>query len=298
VIRTNFALLAVLTASAALAQSPAFEVAVIKPVSMDQFNAEMQSGQRPRIGWTIDKNRVTITFQSLSDIVARAYEVLRLQLVGPDFLKTERFDIMAKLPAGATEEQVPQMLRALLKERFGLVAHQEKKELSIYALVVSKSGLNSMKMKPATAEEIRPEPMEGDQTQSTPFGKMTVREIPGKGVVGFMPGLGTLKVTVGGGGEHIEMSNLSMVRFAQMLMADAGDRAVVDKTGLKGSFEASVDISQDGQAPLAQSPGMPPTPPPNPMFLAAEQLGLKLEPQKDSVDMIVIDHIEKTPTEN
>ena len=77
-----------------------------------------------------------------------------------------------------------------------------------------------------------------------------------------------------------------------------GDRVVIDKTGLKGSYEASFDISTDQQGPQAQSPGTASTPQLNPMFLAVEQLGLKLEPQKDSVDMLVIDHIEKAPTEN
>ena len=275
-----------------LAQSPAFEVAVIKPAS--------SSGPEARTRATIDKNRVNISYQSLSDILARAYEVAPSQLVGPDFLKIDRFDITATLPAGATEEQVPQMLRALLAERFGLVAHREKREAPIYALVVGKGGL---KMKPASTEEIAPEPMEGDQTQNSPFGKMTIRQVPGKGMVGFMPGLGILKVTAGAsGGPHIELSNLTTVGFAQLLTSD-GDRVVVDKTGLKGSYEASFDISMDSQVQKAPSaggdaPGMASTPQLNPMFLAVEQLGLKLEPQKDSVDMIIIEHIEKTPTEN
>ncbi len=205
-------------------------------MSAEQLCGCVASGpDRSRPGWNIDKNRVNIIYQSLSDILAFAYAVAPFQLVGPDYLKSERFDVLAKLPAGANEEQVPQMLRALLAERFGLVAHKEKKEASIYALAVSKGGLNSKKMKPATAEEIAPEPMEGDQTQSTPFGKMTIRQVPGKGMVGFMPGLGILKVTAGtSGGPHIELSNLTTVGFAQMLTSE-GDRVVVDKTGLKGS---------------------------------------------------------------
>ena len=84
-------------------------------------------------------------------------------------------------------------------------------------------------------------------------------------------------------------------------MSDTGgDRVVVNKTGLKGSYEASFDISPDGQGQQMQSGGggAAPTPQLNPMFMAVEQLGLKLEPQKDSVDMLVIDHIEKTPTDN
>ena len=295
-------------ASAAFAQSPAFEVASIKSVLPEQFQDAVRSGQRqPRSGITTDQNRVTITYQSLSDILAFAYGVVPVQIVGPDYLKTGRFDILAKMPAGAKEEQAPQMLQALLAERFGLVAHREKREAQIYALVIGKGGLK--KMKPATQAEMSPEPMEGDQSQSTPFGKMIIRPVDGgKGMVGFMPGLGTLKVTqAAGGGPHIEFSNLTTARLAQLLMSDPGqDRVVVDKTGLKGSYEASFDISLD-QGLQAQSPGggatgggsgVASTPQANPMFGAVEQLGLKLEPQKDSVEMVVIDHIEKTPTEN
>ena len=117
------------------------------------------------------------------------------------------------------------MLQALLVERFGLVAHREKKEVQIYALVVGKGGLK--KMKPATETEMAPEPVEGDRTQSTPFGKMTIRQIPGKGVVGFMPGLGTLKVSPGENGEHVEMSNLTHGPICAI--ADAGGRSRRDR---------------------------------------------------------------------
>jgi uncharacterized protein (TIGR03435 family) len=306
--KTAFATLAFLAASNALAQTPAFEVAVIKPASQEQLMAAMQSGQRPHVGVTIDNNRMDMGFQSLSDILARAYDVSPSQIVGPDFLKTEHFDILAKLPAGGTEEQVPQMLQALLAERFKLVARREKKETPIYALVVSKGGLNPKKIKPATAEEISPEPMEGDQTQNTPFGKMTIRQSkdPNKGQLAFMPGMGTLKVTPGPSGVHIEVSNLTTSHFAQLLM-QGEDRVVVDKTGLKGSYEASIDISMDGMQGSAPqgagggggaAPAVASTPAMNPMFLAVEQLGLRMEPQKDVVDMLVIDHIEKAPTDN
>ena len=266
--------------------------------------AAIKAGQRPRTGITVDKGRAEFAFQPLIALIEFACSVPPSQLTGPDILKTERFDIVAKLPAGATDEQVPQMLQALLAERFGLTLHREKKEVQIYALVVGKNGLNPKKMKPATAEEIAPEPMPGDVMQTTPFGKMTRREVPGKGMVIFMSGMGTVKVSAssGGAGQHVEMSNLTTLRFAQLLSTD-GDRPVIDKTNLKGSYEASFDISMDAPPPPppgAGSGGAPmlEAPRPNPMLQAVEQMGLKLEPQKDQVEMIVVDHIEKTPTEN
>jgi uncharacterized protein (TIGR03435 family) len=106
----------------------------------------------------------------------------------------------------------------------------------------------------------------------------------------------------GGGGGRIEMSNLTTARFVQLLTSD-GDRVVVDKTNLKGSYEASFDIAADGPPPPPPGggeggAGMTAAPRANPMLVAVEQMGLKLEPQKDQVEMLVVDHIEKVPTEN
>lgn len=299
----NALALAVIAGSAALTQTPAFEVAVVKPAAQEQVLAAVQAGQRPHVGVTIDKNRMDMGFQSLSDILARAYDVSPSQIVGPDFLKTEHFDILAKLPAGATEEQVPQMLRALLADRFKVAVRREQKEQPIYALVVSKGGLNPKRMKPATAEEMAPEPQPGDRTESTPFGKAIVRQTANNGAVVFIPGIGTTKMSAGPSGEHAEMSNLTTARFARMLM-QGSDRVVVDKTGLKGSYEVAIDASRDTSpmpAPGANAGGAVAAAsiqPPNPMFLVVDQLGLKIEPQKDLVEMLVIDHIEKTPTDN
>jgi len=290
---------------AALAQSLQFDVASVKPSSEEQFMAAIKAGQRPRTGITVDKGRAEFAYQPLNALIEFAYGVPDSQLTGPEMLKTARFDIVAKLPAGATDEQVPQMMQALLAERFGLTLHREKKEVQIYALVVGKNGLNPKKMKPATTEEIALEPMPGDVTQTTPFGKMTRRDVPGKGMVAFIPGIGTLKESAPGGGVavHIEMSNLTTLRFAQLLSTD-GDRFVIDKTNLKGSYEASFDIAIDGPPPPPPPGGgdagapMAAAPRANPMFQAVEQMGLKLEPQKDQVEMLVVDHIERTPTDN
>ncbi len=143
-----------LAASAAFGQSLQFDVATVKPASEQQLMDAMRAGQRPHIGITVEKGRAEFAFQPLISLIEYAYGVPQSQLVGPDLLKTERFDIVAKLPAGANDDQAPQMLQALLADRFGLKVHREKKEVQIYALVVGKSGLNPKRMKPATTEEI------------------------------------------------------------------------------------------------------------------------------------------------
>ena len=76
----------------------------------------------------------------LKNLIQSAYRVKSYQVSGPAWLDSERFEIIAKLPEGASQEQVPEMLQKLLQERFGLKLHRETKELPIYALVVGKNG--------------------------------------------------------------------------------------------------------------------------------------------------------------
>ena len=132
----------VLAAGAALAQTPApgpaFEVASVKPAApLDR--GQMLSGQM-HVGMKIDAARVDIGGMSLADLIRVAYRVKPYQVSGPDWMASERFDVLAKLPEGASREQVPEMLQALLAERFKLTVHRESKEHAVYALVVGKNG--------------------------------------------------------------------------------------------------------------------------------------------------------------
>jgi uncharacterized protein (TIGR03435 family) len=76
---------------------------------------------------------------TLKDVIGQAYKIPESQISGPDWLNTDRFDIAAKIPAGA-RDQVPQMLQALLSTRFHVVLHRDTKELPVYELTVAKNG--------------------------------------------------------------------------------------------------------------------------------------------------------------
>ena len=106
-----------------------FEVASIKP------SPELSS---PR--YEIDNDRIDFRAMPLRGLIGLAFELQPYQLVTPDWTATERFDILATLPRGATKAQVPQMLQALLADRFGLVVHHEEKEQQVYALLPGKDG--------------------------------------------------------------------------------------------------------------------------------------------------------------
>src|ERR1051326_8017822 len=89
----------------------------------------------------VDAARVDIANLTLMDLMRIAYDVKPYQIVGPEWMRGgERWNVLAKLPDGALQEQVPAMLRALLEERFKLAVNKEPREHSIYALLVGKNG--------------------------------------------------------------------------------------------------------------------------------------------------------------
>jgi uncharacterized protein (TIGR03435 family) len=124
-----------------------FEVASIK-ISRDPGTVPVCfvpcTGERV----TVEGNRVDIRFMSLYQLIVRAYRIKLYQLSGPNWMTSQKFDILTKMPEGVSEERIPEMLQTLLAERFRLSVHRESKERSVYALVV---GRNGSKLKASTA---------------------------------------------------------------------------------------------------------------------------------------------------
>src|SRR5580693_30763 len=108
-----------------------FEVASVRPTPPPQPGAMVFYGP-PRGGpGTSDPGQITWASAALRSIVMLAYDVQTFQVTAPDWLATERYDMAAKVPPGATKEQVSAMWRNLLKERFGMLVHHESKEFQI-----------------------------------------------------------------------------------------------------------------------------------------------------------------------
>jgi uncharacterized protein (TIGR03435 family) len=122
-----------------VAWGQSFEGATIKPSDMTA-----ESGQMAR-----DPRMVALSHVSLQNLMAQAYLIRNFQISGPDWLDTDRFDIVAKLPDGATRDQLPAMLQSLLKERFHLTVHQEHKTMTADVLSPGKDGV---KMKAIDSE--------------------------------------------------------------------------------------------------------------------------------------------------
>ncbi len=304
-----------LACSAAFAQSAAsrleFDVATVKP-------APMPVGNRIRIGMaggpgTPDPGRINYEFVNLRQVLARAYNVKSYQISGPSTLDSERYNITATVPPGTTKDQFAVMLQNLVADRFQLTLHREKKDLPAYALVLAKGG---PKMKVSAEEDSAapalPPPAPGSPVVS---GRMTLGKDgfppmpagagPGRGMaIRMMPG--RTKLTGNG---------LTIARLAETLEQQL-DRAVIDMTELTAKYDIDLTFEPEQNKMMAgiagmMGPGGPPpgadggsphTPdgeaPANIFTAIQEQLGLKLEPRKIPVDLIVIDRFEKTPAEN
>lgn len=305
---------ALLLAVGAAFPQTAFEVATIKPAAPITPQA-MMSG-KVHIGMKIEAGRVDIGFMSLSALIGAAYEVKPYQITGPDWMTGERFDIMAKLPEGAAKEQVPDMLKALLAERFRLTVHHEGKEQPVYELVVGKSGSKLKESPPDPPADAAP--LADSKGSSAGFtlgsGNSQMRVVPnpdGKGATTTGGEMGKTAVTMGPDGlMHMEIERITLAKFAETLSGMAG-RPVLDKTGLPGNYQIALDLSMQDMMSAARAagvggPGMPALPPTDAasdpsggsVFTSVEKLGLRLEPRKEQIDAIVVDHIEKTPTEN
>ncbi len=106
------------------------------PVSAQTFEAASVKPAAPRTGrggrTTVSGDRVSYAYSTLANLVARAYSVKTYQIEGPSWIRTERFDVVAKGPDHTPLDQIPVMLQALLMERFQLKVHREQKEISAY----------------------------------------------------------------------------------------------------------------------------------------------------------------------
>ena len=311
----------VLSAIALLAQTPApvpaFEVVSIKPAP--PLNPADVAAGKLHVGMNIDGARVDIGFLSLADLIPIAYRVKRYQVSGPDWMSAQRFDVLGKIPEGVSKDQVPEMLQAMLADRFKLAIHRESKEHSVYALVVGKNGLKLKEAPPETAPPSA-DIADADKDKGISVGGGTQMRFnrDGSGAVVSGGPAGKMRVTMGQGGMmHFEAERMTLAGLADML-APFLDRPVQNMTELKGNYQISLDIAMSellnvaktaglaipGAAPSARADvGSQPAnaasePSGSSIFNSVQQLGIKLESRKAPVETIIIDHLEKAPTEN
>jgi uncharacterized protein (TIGR03435 family) len=307
----------------------AFEVATVKPsppLDMAKLAADIRAGKMPRLGAHVSASQAEYTYVPLKDLIAIAYKVKAYQITGPPWLATERFDIVAKMPDGASKDDAPKLLQALLEERFKLAAHRDTQERPVLALVASKDG-PKLKESPAdTAPIDENAPLKpGEMKIDGPDGPVRVtRNADGSTTVNMgAKGTMTQRMDMQAQTITLESSKVTMAGFADMLtnilqMGGGGGRQVVDMTELKGNYQVAVEISFADAMAAARAQGINVPMPPasggaagaspasaasdpgggSTVFASVKKLGLRLEPRKAQVEQLVIDHVEKTPTEN
>lgn len=247
------------------ANEPRFEAASVK-------RAEQCSMET-----SVDPGRVTLIGVPMQVILKEAFSVNLDQIVGPSWLDDDCYAIVAKIPEGSTRDQVPAMLQALLVERFKLLAHQESRLHPGYALLVDKNG---PKLKESSIRSSR-------------FAGSGVRFIAAPEASGIKG----------------SMSIKSLAR----ILGSRLNSPVEDLTGLEGTYDIDVTWTPD---PAFEKPGLfaqdaarvsasgdmatasVPTGMGNIFAAMRESLGLRLEPRKEQIEVVVIDHTERVPVEN
>lgn len=260
----------------------------------------------------MDAGRVDLACVSLKELLMMdVFGVPQNRLSGPAWMDARQFDISAKLPAGASQDQLPQMFQALLVDRFGLAFHREHKEQPVNALVLAKGGL---KVKPAAPESSQPAwvaAAANSRTSSRGFiGGIRFRSISLPGPDGApatilqTPSMGFVRRTNAGGVVHYEAPAITFEGLADLsvLAGNGLDPMVVDVTGAKGRYQVTLDISlTDLIAEIRAHPGDPSAVQDGQLRMVQDglkKLGLQLEPRKAPVEIIVIDRLQKTPAQN
>lgn len=200
----------------------------------------------------------TMRNETLRDMIQWAYDTPPFQISGPTWINDLRFDVIAKSDSGGDDAKLRLMLQTLLAGRFGLKTHTEQKEMQVYAITLAKGGPKFQESK----DEGPPVFDRGGPTMLT--------------------------------AHHVTMKDVA-IQISQPL-----GRPVIDETGLTGKYEIKIDVAAymqsqagDGKANEPQIDVM------SVLFNALQsQLGVKLDSKKATVNFLVIDHAEKTPTEN
>jgi uncharacterized protein (TIGR03435 family) len=241
-----------LLAASSLAQT-SFTVSSVKP----------HSGKGGDAGFSASHGTLTIRNLPVDRIIAAAYGVAGFQISGPQWLRQERFDIVAKTDApNVGEDEMRPLLQGLLAERFQLRLHRETRQLPAFVLTVAKNG---PKLEAAA-----------DDGADLSFKKANKTS-----------------------GTNIVADHLTMAQFAEIL-SHRLSRPVLDKTGLSGAYRVRLEWGAEDKT---QKPGKPdkakPTSDLPSIFTAlSDQMGLRLDTQKSRVELLVIDHIDRTPIAN
>lgn len=271
----------ILLCAGAIHAQVAFEAASIKPATSGVRQ------RRPGIAGgpgTSDPGRIRYSGISLRDLILLAYRVQAFQLAAPKELDARTFDVEAKLPPGATQAQLRLMLQNLLAERFHLELHREEKVLPVYRLEIAKGGPKLAPSREKWAgnaddfDPLAPAPPNELEVHEDGFPNVPARE-------------GSWLAALRTGYARTHQIDASMADLAGILSKQL-EKSVIDATALTGRYEFTLSwMSAVPSTPVVEV---------GPDLFAAlrQQLGLQLEGSKAPVEILMMDHFEKEPSEN
>ena len=286
---------------------PAFEAASVKVAARPVSGADTRMRGGPGTG---DPGRIVYPYVSMDVLLIAAFGVNGDQISGPDWiwLPEEMYSVEATLPPNTTKDRFRLMLQNLLAERFHLVVHHATKEFPVFELAAASGGPKMTPSAPDSAPAAA-SPVDVDQTgfPVLPPGSSALI-IPHEGIV-----RGRFRITMSDFAQRLPPL-IGLSSDAEVIGPGVTLPRVVDKTGLEGKFDftlefagslrlpAAVAIAQAaarGDQPSGASEASEPAGGVS-LFTALEkQLGLKLVKGKTaSLDLLVIDHIDRKPTEN
>ena len=245
---------------------PPKPMAADAPLAFEVATIKLSNPDAPGKLFTVRGRQVLTINTTLNDLVTFAYDLHVKQITGgPDWAGSQKYDITGQpeAPGIPSITQLRGMIRLMLADRFKLAFHREPREMPVYAIVVGPNGH-----------------------------KLTKNETIPNGLPGLLfRGLGVLPVT-----------NATMGDFAGVLQTAVMDRPVVDKTGLTGRWDFQIRWTPDESQFVSMGVRVPPptndaNAPPGIFTAFTEQLGLKLDPTRAPVDVLVVDKVEK-PSEN
>jgi len=242
------------------AQSLAFEAASVK-LSDDQQRQPGATGVPPRI--PAERQRTLIyTHVTLMGVLIRAYSISPSEVVGPSWLGEKFYDIVAKVPPGASPTQIPAMLQGLLAERFRMQVRWTDQQKAGHALVVAKSGPKL--------------------TESTPDHILKPREsysVSRDASIKF------------------EFRAITLADFAKSLTKLLG-QPVADETEIEGMFDITLECSSDSLPGFQKMSAAEDAEPAPSVVSAIRGLGLDLVAANVPVRRLVVDSASAVPTEN
>ena len=262
--------------------------------------------------------RVDLAFVSLRALLLLAFRAKGYELAGPDWLAETRVSVQATLPVGTTRQQVPEMLQRLLAERFHLVVHREPRLMEVHELVVGPGGHKMREVQPAD-ELDRKFPVNKFAQENGTLAQMdTVVDTP-DGPVRTVQGddLGRTTLTartmykltlnidrLGRRTQTLDATRMTMAELAARL-TDVIGQPVLDRTDLRGMYQFhDVELPLDARVlEMARTSALrfgftPPDVPNLSAPRAIEGLGLRLERRRSPVEVVVVDSIDRMPTDN